>query len=355
MEAQVAAYRTAKASDQFYTNDALRRDIADNLDKLYILLACAVRLKMQPRDDFDLALRPFGFKLNHPTRAQDMGDLKLVGLTAVAVSVTLLGLAAYALGQLGLWTMSPMFPQTIFQPFVDTASTLVPYATAIMIADLMRNHAINKGTWFESPGLGPRSNGANYVRVALVCGVAGYVGLILLGLIQQEPTLDGFKIEVPNALLAMVTGGFYVYHLDNAEVGQRPSRPWELGSQTVLTGFCGLIAACAASQIIFDTAAVDKIILATVVNATVGFALAWYIPQAAAATRHDPLAEASEERVRALETAARARLGNAAAAIWLDKPHPAVGNKSPRAGAAADVGGFESAIGLLQGPRELVA
>ena len=72
MEAQVAAYRTARASDPFYTNDALRHDIADNLYKLYILLACAVRLKMQPHDDFELALRPFGFKLNHATRAQDM-------------------------------------------------------------------------------------------------------------------------------------------------------------------------------------------------------------------------------------------------------------------------------------------
>jgi hypothetical protein len=357
MEAQVAAYRAARANDPFYTNDTLRRDIADNLYKLYILLGCAVRLKTQPHDDIDLALRPFGFKLNHATRAQDMGDLKLVGLAAVAVSITLLGLAAYGLGQLGLWTMSPVFPQKMYQPFVDAASTLVPHATAIMIADLMRRHAINGGSWFDSSGLARRANGANYVRVALVCGVAGYVGLILFGLTQVAPTLDGFEIDAPYALLAMVTGGFYVYHLDNAEIGRRPSRWWELGSQTVLTGLCGFIAACATWQIIFGaaSAAIDKIILAAMVNATVGFTLAWYIPQAAAATRYDPLAEASEERVRALETAARVRLGAADAAIWLDKPHPALGNKSPRAAAAADVDGFENAIGLLQGPRALVA
>jgi hypothetical protein len=357
MEAQVAAYRTARASDPFYANDALRHDIADNLYKLYILLGCAVRLKTQPHDDIDLALRPFGFRLQHATRAQDMGDLKLVGLSAVAASITLLGLAAYGLGELGLWTMSPVFPQKIFQPFVDAASTLVPHATAIMVADLMRNHAINKGTWFDSPGPGLSSNGANYVRLALVCGVAGYVGLILWGLTQQAPTLDGFQIDAPSALLAMVTGGFYVYHLDNAEIGQRPSRLWELASQTALTGLCGFIAACATWEIIFGTAsaAVDRIVLTTVINAVVGFALAWYIPKAAAANRLDPLADASRERVRALETAARARLGDAAAAAWLDKLHPALGNKSPRAGAAADVGGFESAIGLLQGPRELAA
>ena len=358
MESQVAAYRTARASDPFYTNDALRHDIADNLYKLYILLGCAVRLKMQPDADIDLALRPFGFRLQHATRAQNMGDLKLVGLSAVAVSITLIGLAAYGLGQLGLWTMSPVFPQTIYQPFVDAASTLVPHATAIMVADLIRKRAINAGTWFDSSGQGLRANSANYVRVALVCGVAGYVGLVLLGLTQQEPTIDGFQLEMPNALLAMVTGGFYVYHLDNAEIGRRPSRPWSSVSQTVLTGLCGLIAACATWQIIFGaaSAAVDRIILTTVISAAVGLALAWYIPQAAAANRCDPLSAAGEERVHALEVVALTRFGAAAAAkAWLDNPHPALGNQPPRAGAAASVDGFENAIGLLQGPRALVA
>ena len=61
------------------------------------------------------------------------------------------------------------------------------------------------------------ANGANYIRVAVVCGIAGYVGLILWGLTQLPPTRDGFRIEVPSALLAMVTGGFYVYHLYNAD------------------------------------------------------------------------------------------------------------------------------------------
>jgi hypothetical protein len=72
-----------------------------------------------------------------------------------------------------------------------------------------------------------------------------------------------------------------------AQIGQRPSRAWELGSESVLTGLCGLIAACATWQIILGAAAaaVDKIILTTAINAAVGFALAWYIPQAAAATR----------------------------------------------------------------------
>jgi hypothetical protein len=358
MEAQVAAYRAARAADPFYTNEALRADIVSNLSKLYILLSCAVRLKAQPNDDIDLALRPLGFRLNRAPRPglDGNGDLKLVSLTVIAVSTTLLGLAAMGFGQLGLWTMSWVYPQTMLQPFLDAAATLVPHATAIMVADLMRGRAVKKGSWFAASGQGQRGNVANYIRVAVVCGVAGYLGLILWGLTQGPPTQASFQIEIPNALLAMVTGGFYVYHLDNAETGQRPSRSWELGSETVLTGLCGLIAACATWQIILGTAAeaVDKIILTTVINAAVGFALAWYLPKAAAATRRDPLAEASKERVHALETAAQLRLGNSAPG-WLDQQHPALGGISPRAAAAAAVDGYEKAISLLQGPTALAA
>src|SRR5262245_2908999 len=56
MEAQIAAYRVARAKDPYYTNEGLRRDIADNLHKLYILLGCAVRHKMQTDDNIEPAL-----------------------------------------------------------------------------------------------------------------------------------------------------------------------------------------------------------------------------------------------------------------------------------------------------------
>ena len=355
MEAKVAAYRTARASDPYYTDEGLRRDIVDNLYKLYILLGCAVRLKAQPNDDIDLVLRPFGFKLTRTPRRPGNGDLKLVSLAAVAVSATLLGLAAEGLGWFRLWQMSDVYPQTVLQPFLDAASTLVPHAIAIVIADLMRRRALNKGSWFVAAGHQQRGSGANYVRVAGWCGVAGYLGLVLWGLTQGPPTPASFKIEIPNALLAMVTGGFYVYHLDNAETGQRPSRAWELGSESVLTGLCGLIAACATWQITWQVAGgMDKVILTTVINAAVGFVLAWYIPQAAAASRFDPLAHASQERVHALETAAKARLGESAP-HWCDRSHPVLGGTSPRVAAAANVDGFERAVDLLQGPRALSA
>jgi hypothetical protein len=360
MEAEVAAYRAAKARDPFYTNDDLRRAIRDNLYKLYILLGCAVRLKRQPHEDVDLALAEFGFRFgrtNTRRQADGTGDLQLVGLTVVAVSITVIGLAAWGLGQVGLWTMSPMFPQTVFQPFLDTASALVPNAAAIMLADILRKRAIDKGCWFSTSGTKARNNTANYIRVALAGGVAGYVGLILWGLTQQLPTAESLIMEAPFALLAMVASSFYVYHLDNAEICGRPSRSWELGSQAVLTGLCGLIAACATGELVFHSAAmiIDKIVLATLVNAMIGFAFAWYIPQAVAATRRNPLTAAGEERIGALETAAKARLGDDGGAVWLDRTHPALGNRSPRVAAVVSVEGFENAIELLHGPRELAA
>jgi hypothetical protein len=125
----------------------------------------------------------------------------------------------------------------------------------------------------------------------------------------------------------------------------------------VLTGVCGLIATCATGQLIFGSAGMvmDKILLATVVNAVIGWAFGWYIPHAVAVTRSNPLTAATEERVGALETAAKARLGEDGGAVWLDRTHPALGNRSPRVAAVVSVEGFENAIGLLQGPRELAA
>ncbi len=349
MEADVAAYRAEKAKDPSYTNDALHRSIRDNLYKLYILLGCAVRMKKQPNDDINLALGQFGFKVSQKMPAPGNRDLKVVGLSIAAISVLLLELVATEVGR--FWTPSPVFPAKFYQPFIDTASTLIPYLLAIMAADLVRSRAIRNGTWFR-PGIN-----ANYVRVAVLSGFAGYAGLILWGLGQvRAVTPDGLLIDAPYALLAMATGAFYVYHLDNVEMNRRPSRLWEIGSQTIVTGICGLVAASVSFELILGDAgmAVDRIALTAVVDAAVGGVLGWYIPSAATA-KSDPLAEAKDERVRTLEAKALAWFGNSAAATdWLDRPNLALGNKSPRA-AAVEVEGFEHAINVLHGPRALVA
>jgi uncharacterized protein (DUF2384 family) len=351
MESDVATYRAEKAKDSSYANEPLRRAIRDNLYKLYILLGCAVRLKKRPNGDIDPALRQFGFKLSHTTLPPGNDDLKLVGLSIVAISILLLELAAIELVFFGLWTPSPVFPEKFYQPFIDTASTITPHLVAIMVADLIRSRAIKNGTWFR------RAISANYVRVAVACGLAGYAGLVLWGLAQVRAlTPDGLLIDAPYALLAMATGGFYVYHLDNAEMHRRPSRLWEVGSQTIVTGMCGLIAASVSFELILGGAsmAVDRIVLTAVIDAAVGIVLGWYLPRAAAA-KSDPLADVKDERVQTLEATALARFGNSAAATdWLEQPNLALDNKSPRA-AAVNVDGFEHAVSLLQGPRALIA
>jgi uncharacterized protein (DUF2384 family) len=310
-----------------------------------------VRLKKRPNGDIDPALRQFGFKLSHTTLLPGNDDLKLVGLSIAAISILLLELAAIELVFFGLWTPSPVFPEKFYQPFIDTASTITPHLVAIMVADLIRSRAVKNGTWFR------RATSANYVRVAVVCGLAGYAGLVLWGLAQVRAlTPDGLLIDAPYALLAMATGGFYVYHLDNVEMNRRPSRLWEVGSQAIVTGMCGLIAASVSFELILGAAsmAVDRIVLTAVIDAAVGSALGWYLPKAAAA-KFDPLADVKEERVRTLEATALARFGNSVAATdWLEQPNLALGNKSPRA-AAVNVDGFEHAVSLLQGPRALIA
>jgi Protein of unknown function (DUF2384) len=369
MAADVATYRREIARDPSYTNDALRGAIRDNLHKLYILLGCAVRLKVQPSGDIDLALRQFGFKLNQKPASLGNEDLKLVGLSVVAVSVLLLEFVATGIGRLAgrleLWSASLIFPQTWFQPFIDTATWLIPHCAAIIMADLMRQRAIKKGTWFRAAPRNSHMLSAKHIRVAVVCGIAGYVSLILWGFVFLTPdaiTAKGLLVDVPNSLIAMVTGGFYVAHLDNVEMNRRPSRKWELGLQAAITGIVGLIAATAYVDLILKdvpvteaTMALDKIILATACAIVTGLALAWYIPAAATMAKSDPLTEAKEERISLLETAVRERFGNpATVAEWLNTRHPALGDKSPR-DSAADVEGLERALTLLHRPQALAA
>jgi uncharacterized protein (DUF2384 family) len=352
MEPDVALYREKRRNDKFYTDDALRRAIRDNLYKLYILLGCAVRLNQQPHSDIERELNQFGFRVDRvtPPLGKGNGDLNLVGLSIAAVSVLMLGFAGTELGLLGLWTPTFAFPKEHYQPFVDLVSTLIPHVLAIMMADIVRRRAIRKGRWFQRG-----THAANYVRVAFVCGLAGYIGLVLWGFAQVEKiTAVGLRIDAPYALLAMATGGFYAYHLDNVEKNRRPSRLWEVGSQAIVTGLCGLVAATVSFDLILGQPlmAIDRIILTSVYGAAVGLVLGWYIPKAAAA-KFDPLADSKDERVRTLEIRALAQFGNSTAATnWLDKPNPLLGQKSPRV-AAADVDGFERAVTILQGPQEL--
>jgi hypothetical protein len=198
---------------------------------------------------------------------------------------------------------------------------------------------------------------ANYVRVAFAAGIAGYAGSILWGLAFGEITTGQLKSAAPFVLPLAVTGAFYAYHLDNVELQMRPSRLREVGWQTLLTGICALIAATASFGILLGDGnlPLDQIVLTGLIGAAAGASLGWSIPRAAAEAKYNPLTEAKEERLRTLEAAAHERFRDTAeAGAWLEQPNGALGNRSPKT-AASDVEGFVHAMGLLQGPRAVVA
>jgi Protein of unknown function (DUF2384) len=143
----------------------------------------------------------------------------------------------------------------------------------------------------------------------------------------QPPTIALAKGTAPFALLPAATGAFYGNHLDKAWLA--------LGGGVVGN--------------------VDFIALATLSTAVVGASLAWYLPQAAASRRYDPMAEALNARTQCSGLAALDRFGNADLADqWLARPHPSLDNRTPRDAAAA-IELFIRALGLLQRPRAVAA
>jgi hypothetical protein len=353
MEQEVAVYRSERARNPAYTNKDLQAAIRNDLYKLYILLGCGVRLKKQPHKDINVALERFGFRLGKAEVEPTNINLKLVASGLIAGCVLALELGAALISQFGFWQPSPPFPgfELLYWDFVWA---LIPYVTAIFVADFVRVRAIKNNSWFDAAG---RANGANYVRVALLCGAAGFAGVTAWGAVLAWPTVAGLKSDVFYALIAMATGGFYAWHLDNAELHTRPPRWLEIASQVLLTALCGFISATAAWSVTLGGSpgqVLDKIILVGTISIAVASILGWYLPEAATLARIDPLLQAMKDRIRRLEAAAIERLGDAEAKQWLDRPHAALGNKSPRA-AASDVENFENAMALLQGPHALAA
>jgi hypothetical protein len=268
--------------------------------------------------------------------------------------VLALEFVAVALGQFSLWPRSDVFPATFEKLQTDFLWALVPYVTAIMAADFIRERAIHNRSWFDTAG---RTSAASYVRVVVVAGVSSFVALTAWGAIFAWPSILALKSDAFYALIAATTGGFYVWYLDNVELGRRPARWREVCYQSALTAVSALIAATAAWGIVlgkFPSSFVDKIIFVGGIGLGVGAVLGWYTPRAAAFARIDPLREAKKDRIQRLETAAIERFGAVEAGKWLDGPHVVLGNKLPRE-AADTVEGFEQAIALLQAPQALAA
>jgi hypothetical protein len=355
-ERDVTQHRRDKRRNPRLNNDQLHRAMRDVLRQLYVLLGCAIRLKLSPQADINSVLRQFGFVLEPAAPRDENHDVILVGLTVMTGSVFALAFAAvvanWLLGYLGLWQGSGLFPRELYEPFILSASALFAHGVAIWTAEFIRSRRIRQGRWFTTVGPNLRINKSNHILVAVACAIAGYVTFVLLGMMLQGITPAMLKGAAVFMILPAATGGFYAYHLDNVDLQKRPRRAWEVGYQALVTGFCGLAASTAALSIYSTTLdqAYDFVLLNTAMAAVIGTSLAWYIPEAAASYRCDPLSDAHEQRVKALESAALRRFDDAQRANdWLKQPNPALRNQTPKA-AAADIEMYEHAISLLQRP-----
>jgi hypothetical protein len=355
LEPAMAHYRRKVATDPTHANDKLRQDIKFALRQLYVFLGCAVLKKRGIRADLMSAFQPFGFTLSPAPFAPRPHDLIIVGLTMTTISIFVLVLAAVEAGQFfgtgNFWQPSPRFPSESFDPFLWAFSATLMYGIAIVVADRLRARTIRKDRWFVAAGHEKRTDGANYIRIAIASGVGGYVVMCLWSAVFRGMTVDLLSGTAPYALLPAATGGFYAYHIDNVDLDTRPRRIFEILSQAFVTGFCALVAApvwLALSERMSD--AFDFIALSGVLGAAAGATLAWYIPEAAKWRRVTPLVVVQRDRLVMLEAAARERFGNPdAATAWLREPNRSLGDMSPAA-AAADIDKYENVIELLRRP-----
>jgi hypothetical protein len=354
MEAEMAQYRQDQGADPARTQ-RLTQGAKHLLRQLYVFLACAVLQKHGNRADMMSAFRPFGFSLSPMPIAGRNTDLIVVGLFAMTVSVFVLIFAALEIGRLfgngELWQRTDDFPSKSYDPFVWAVSAAFIHGTAILVADRLRARLVGRGRWFALIDQERQAIPANYIRIAVACGLAGYVVMCLWGAMLQGPSLAMLSGAAPYALLPAATGGFYAYHLDNVALKTRPPRGLEIAYQSLATGFCSLVAAPVWLALGRGTNdALDFIVLSAAIGACVGAALAWYIPKAAVRRQATPLNIVRRDRVATLAAAAHERFKDQdLAEQWLRQPSQALGNVSPIA-AAADIDQYDNVIGLLRRP-----
>jgi hypothetical protein len=349
LERRIANYRKDKAHNP--ADSQLLQKLKEALRQLYILLACAVRLKANRKTDISAIFRSFGFDFRSSSPppsppSSTNADLIIAGLFVMTVS--LLGLvfgavlvAAYFQGR-GLWQPSPYFPNDAVQPFMWAGAALVVHGMAIITADWIWRRG-----WFEVEGRRPQPI-AKYIKIGAVCVFSGYVALYVWSILWEPATIGLAKAIAAFALLPGATGAFYAYHLDNVKSTDRPARWKEIGLQSVVTGLCGLISTPVWLALNRNTGNnADFILLVTVFGAVLGGSLAWYLPRAASSRSYNLIAEVEKFRLTMLKEAASKRFGNERGEKWLSDRQPTLDNRTP-AEAIANNDLFLRALDLLQ-------
>jgi hypothetical protein len=347
LEARIAQFRADPANTAL--RKQVRTDITDALQKLYIFIGCAVRLRTGKAAEIDRVLRRFGFVLP-PVPPQSNADAMAIGFVTVGVSVYFVCFGGMELAQLKSWAVSPYFPQNPIDPFMWALSAVLAHGAAIFVANSLRRRWADD--WYVQTDADRRRSIANYARVAVLCAGAAFAVFLLLGFAVQTPTWAMVKGSAPYALMPAATGVFFVYHLDSVALGVRPAwRAVEVLPQALITAFFGF----AASQIWIGLggaqppgapSGLDFVLLVAAMGFVVGAALAWCVPRYALASANDPLTRAQTARVQQVRAIAAERMGSAAAEGWLSTANPSLDDLSPL-GALADVRNHEEVLRLL--------
>ncbi len=304
-------FKRMRLENPRYTDERLRQQLRIALWQLYILVGCAARRKLGQGED-------------------------ICGV------------------QTGLWWPSADFPAKAYETFIWSISAGITHGAAIFGSEHIRSSLNRKDRWFSTQGSVRAANPANYVRVAVGCGVVGFVVISLWSLLFQTPTWGLVQGASAFALLPAATGAFYAYHLDNVELGTRPPRRWEILAQALVTGAAGFIAAGVWLSLgeTAWTEGLDWVLLVTVLGTVVGASLGWYLPDAAATRKYNPLNDAKKERALSLEAMATERFDSYDTADeWLKTPLPLLKGIAPIA-AAATIEGYQDAVALLHRPTQ---
>lgn len=354
----VVEYRAQLAQGRSYSSAKLHGRIREMLRAYHLLLACAVRQKLAPGADVTLELVRLGFVCEESHEpAPERGNLIIGGLGVMAACLFLLVMAAAALS--GFWHASRYFPASTLDAFLWCLSAVSAHGVAILIADRMRVRALARGRWYRTDAHGRSSPLANLIRVGIVCGIGGYVVLVLWGAVYQERVTPAlFKGMAAYAMMPATTGAFYAFSLDNVALRCRPPRALEIALQAIVTAFFGAVSCSAWYALNGDDprSGFDLIVMVTIFGAVIGGSLGWYIPQSVPQDPYDPLGDARAVRVRKLEGVALARFDDAnAARQWLDHASVQLGSRTPRAAAGESVDGYDDAVGLLTGPQSRLA
>lgn len=348
LEAQLAHFRNHPDDSDFRSD--LREKIRRALQKLYVFIGCATRLRGGQPSEMDQRLKAFGFDLDQVKAPPTRSNLIIVGLAYMAGAVLVICYVAAELAKSRLWSPSPYFPTSAYDPFIWAWTAALAHGAAIFTADKIRSRLMKKERWYEVGTADPKSM-ANYIRVAVACALVGYIVLLACGAALQTPfTWAMAKGAAPYALMPAVTGAFYAAHLDDAELGRRPSsRLREIAPQAVITGLMGFAASDAWISLGNTNwpTGIDLVILVSLMGAAVGATLAWYIPKNAASRGYDPLFDAKESRAREIRALALQRFNDAVAAErWLTSKTASLQGQTP-AGALKDARNYDDVLRLL--------